>query len=287
MDKKDIPENESDKPEKVEKSDLKQNTTQNPEIKKVENNTNNQEMEVHVKHNSHKESSIKLFLYEFFIIFLAVSLSFIVENIRERYIEHHKEMQYVKSLINDIQLDTAQLTSSINFNRKQLCGIDTLLREMDNPGSKKVVNYLYYYSFNYINGLKVFAPTDRTISQLKNAGGLRLIQSQTASNSIINYDSKAQLIVSFDNKCFDLLFALIKQQQDLLNFKVRKTKDLNNVLANSNLKLLTGDSKRIDVYYNGVNYFGDVRRHYNEALIELKRQATQLLVTLKKEYKLE
>ena len=50
------------------------------QIKKEEN------MEVHhVKHQENHRYSIKIFLYEFLIIFLAVTISFFVENIQQSY----------------------------------------------------------------------------------------------------------------------------------------------------------------------------------------------------------
>lgn len=264
---------------KVSESEIKNTRIDNKKIDK--------HMEVHVKPHNDQKHSLKVFLYEFFIIFLAVSLSFIVENIREEYIDHHKEVQYVKSLVNDIKLDTTQLSSIIKYNQKQFKGIDTLLRIMENPNNKDIVKNIYIYSFEYLNSLNVFAHTDRTITQLKNAGGLRLIQSKAASDSIVTYDALVQDIEQNGDICLKCFYDISKQQKELLYYKVSRSKELQYLLANSKLELLDSNPKKIDYYFNETLYFGFMIEGYTKKLIKLKIHATQLLETLKVEYDLE
>ena len=65
-------------------------------------------MEVH--HHSHTaRNKWAHYLWEFFMLFLAVSLGFLVENQREHYVEHQREKQFIKSLINDVEADTARM----------------------------------------------------------------------------------------------------------------------------------------------------------------------------------
>jgi len=291
MDKTEKSKNQDVPPDKKDKSDLTQSSgkvsNSNKESTSTDNNKNDKDMEVHVKHQNHQGSSIKIFLYEFFIIFLAVSVSFFVENIRDRYIEHHKEMQYIKSLINDVKLDTTSLTSLIKANREQVKGIDTLLKEMENPNSKRIVNYLYHYSFKYLFNLQCFDHTDRTITQLKNAGGLRLIDSKASSDSIISYYSSVQNIEINGDICIKVLLDMIKQEKELLDFKVVRINNYNNLLINPNLKLLNSDPKKIDLFYNECVCDQGSIGGYLALLVKLKSQATQLLVTLNKEYNLK
>ena len=57
-------------------------------------------MEVH--HHSHTErKKWTHYLWEFLMLFLAVTLGFLVENQREQLVEHQREKQFIQSLFND------------------------------------------------------------------------------------------------------------------------------------------------------------------------------------------
>lgn len=270
---------------------------QNPEIKtttditkdnkSIDNNLNDNEMEVHVKHNDHQKHTLKLFLYEFFIIFLAVSVSFFVENIRERYIEHHKEMQYIRSLANDIKIDTLDLSKIILSNKEQVRGIDSLLKKIEHPeSSKKTVNYIYYYSL-YLNSFNNFVHTDRTMAQLKNAGGLRLIQNKAVSDSIVNYDGMVKDAELMGDLCLKFFYDLSGKQREMLDLKVLRSIGFKNMLNSTNLKLLNNDEKSINIYYNNALYYCYLLANYKEKLVVVKKHAILLLETLNKEYDIE
>src|ERR1700757_2827643 len=69
-------------------------------------------MEVH--HQGHiAKKNFKEHLFEFFMLFLAVTLGFFVENIREHLIENSREKDYVHSIGEDLQQDIYQLDSVI------------------------------------------------------------------------------------------------------------------------------------------------------------------------------
>lgn len=288
MDNKDDSKNQSDKPEKIEKSDLKHNTTKKPEVKKIENNSNNPEMEVHVKPQENKEFKFKPFLYEFFIIFLAVSLSFVVENIRENYIDHHKEVQYIQSLANDVKMDTLELSQVIIANKNQVKEISRFLEKLENPdSSKKTTNYIYYYSVVNLGTLENFTHVDRTISQLKNAGGLRLIQNKAVSDSIVNYDALVNDAEVMGDICLKFFYDLLGQQRELLNFKMIRSNNYKDLLVDPNLRLLKTDQYSIDLYYNNALSFASLLSGYKNKLINLEKHADNLLKTLETEYSIE
>ncbi len=51
-------------------------------------------MEVHHHPHVHHSKKWKNYLYEFLMLFLAVTAGFFVENLRENYIEHHRAKQF-------------------------------------------------------------------------------------------------------------------------------------------------------------------------------------------------
>ena len=67
-----------------------------------------QNMEVH--HHPHVEKkNFKEYFLEFVMIFLAVTLGFIAENVREDMTEHQRAKTFAVSMIQDIKADTMQL----------------------------------------------------------------------------------------------------------------------------------------------------------------------------------
>jgi len=59
-------------------------------------------MEVHHHPNVEKKNFKEYFL-EFLMIFLAVTMGFFAENIREYHSERRQEREYVQSMINDLK----------------------------------------------------------------------------------------------------------------------------------------------------------------------------------------
>jgi hypothetical protein len=83
-------------------------------------------MEVH--HHPHTErKKWHHYFWEFFMLFLAVTLGFIVENQREHFLEHRRERQYIRSMIQDLKTDTASFRRIIEANTHAYNRIDTLI----------------------------------------------------------------------------------------------------------------------------------------------------------------
>ncbi len=255
---------------------------------KEDKKENDSSMEVHIKPQKNEEHKFKAFLYEFFIIFLAVSVSFFVENIRERYIEHHQETQYLQSLVNDVKIDTLEMSKMTKINSDQISGINDFLKKLENPDSSaKTINYIYYYSIVNLSTLQSFTHVDRTITQLKNAGGLRLIRNKSVSDSIVSYDALVHDVEVNGDICLKFFYDILSQQRLLLDFKMIKTNNFKDLLSNPALKLLKSDKYSIDVYYNNSLSFASLLHGYKNKLINLKKHADNLLKTLKTEYDLE
>ena len=65
-------------------------------------------MEVHHHpHNAKTEKHFKHYLFEFLMLFLAISAGFLVENLREHYVEHKREKVFINSYVEDLKQDTA------------------------------------------------------------------------------------------------------------------------------------------------------------------------------------
>jgi hypothetical protein len=143
-------------------------------------------MEVHHPHHAPHRKKWMEYLFEFFMLFLAVTLGFFVENQREHYIEHRREEKFIRSLVRDLEMDTASLQASILFTGKVAGYFDSLVYLME-KGNARETNELYFYA-RHLNRTSHFAYHDGTIMQLKNAGNLRLIRNENVKDSILVYD---------------------------------------------------------------------------------------------------
>ena len=75
--------------------------------------TGNMEVQKHPHHVTHKKKVGK-YLLEFFMLFLAVFLRFVAENIRETSAEHEREKQYAQELYTEFYSDSIVFTNKIH-----------------------------------------------------------------------------------------------------------------------------------------------------------------------------
>ena len=144
-------------------------------------------MEVH-NHTHNERKKFTHYLWEFLMLFLAVFCGFLAENLREHKIEKDREKQFMQTMAEDLNSDTAQLSRLILYRKSRIRELDTLFdliasNEYLNDGRK-----VYELYENPYWDIVRFFPSDRTMQQLKNGGNLRLIRNKDVSNALINYD---------------------------------------------------------------------------------------------------
>jgi hypothetical protein len=144
-------------------------------------------MEVHHPHHLTHKKKWSEYLVEFLMLFLAVFLGFLAENLREETVEHHREKEYIHSLVEDLKSDTLQSSEILVKLNNRMIGFDSVIASLASPGITGNSNNAYrLWSKNM--GFADFISNDRTIQQLKNSGGLRLIRNKVVSDGIMKYD---------------------------------------------------------------------------------------------------
>jgi len=151
------------------------------------------EVHKHPHHPTHKKNWSE-YLLEFFMIFLAVFLGFLAENQRERLVERRRERDYISTLLNDLQLDTAWINTVNKSANTRLQNIDSAILFLSGSQKNEIPVNIYQNLRQSIEQV-IFIPYNGTISQLKNAGGLRLITNRKAVDLIEDYD---RLMVRLD-----------------------------------------------------------------------------------------
>ncbi len=115
-----------------------QNTNYKPET---------EDMEVHHHtHAAHGKKNWKSYFWEFLMLFLAVTLGFIVENQREHYIEHKRAKDYAMSLMEEVAGDTIALSQSVSYYKTKTESIDTLIGLLAGNVKQIPGGTLYYYA---------------------------------------------------------------------------------------------------------------------------------------------
>src|SRR5579871_4660422 len=101
-------------------------------------------MEVHHHPDlHHRPKKWKKYLLEFLMIFLAVTLGFFAENIRESLVEQNKEKQFILSMIEDLKSDTIIFRQNIDNWYGNTIQIDTLVALLTNADIKNKSGRIY------------------------------------------------------------------------------------------------------------------------------------------------
>ncbi|HET6722709.1 MAG TPA: hypothetical protein VFH07_08165, partial [Chitinophagaceae bacterium] len=174
-------------------------------------------MEVH--HHSHTaKKKWTHYFWEFFMLFLAVTLGFFVENQREHYIENKREKQYVQSFYEDLTADEYDLQNNIQYLRAQAQDADSLQILLKNATTTQPANHIYMYLREITrSSLTLFYPNDRTIVQLRNAGGMRLIKNKAVSDSMVGYYRTIEIIQFLSENALTNKNSLREKYMPLLN----------------------------------------------------------------------
>ena len=158
-------------------------------------------MEVH--HHSHHPKKWKEYITEFLMLFLAVTLGFFAENLREHYIEKEREEKFIQIVHEDLLNDIRSLDNIDSLYNIRILKEDSLINILSNIDVNKT-NDLYYLA--RINSVRNFFHHSKNgFQQLKNAGGLRLISDIDIIKKIQSYENSVDEIDELQRLTEDLL----------------------------------------------------------------------------------
>jgi hypothetical protein len=229
----------------------------------------------------------KDYFFDFFMLFLAVTLGFFVNNLSENLSERQREKQYMTSLINDLKIDTVQIQEIHSSIKSQIAGIDSLMKILENRDQPGFINNLYFYSFKYLNSAVFFTSSDRTISQLKSAGGLRLVQKNEESDKIVQYYSSSDNVKYNTDYCLKEYNRIIDSEMEIFDFAILRGHKTESLRYLKDLKLLIDDPLRINHFYNQILMYMSALMNYNVLLTDLKKEADSLLIFTRESYNID
>ena len=249
-------------------------------------------MEVHHHSGlSHKKKNFREYFFEFLMIFLAVVLGFLAENLRERISDHKKEREYIESLVQDLKSDTALAVKTIYAVNSQMYGMDTLemLLTPDINKNDSAV-YISYRQQEYLHNENTMNFSNRTITQLFSSGNMRLLRKQSVSDQITDYysaikavDAQKEYYIDYFHKCLEIYQAIYEFNA----YHSRINAEGNFVIPEfvyGKIHIATTDEKELKKYKSTIEFTKQIIDSYRTDIVRLKKQAALLIGFLKKEY---
>ena len=275
---------EKEQPDKSsEPEEIREQTSEQSAEQKQPETAQIKDMEVHHHtHPGHHKKKWTDYFWEFLMLFLAVFCGFLAEYQLEHKIERDRGKQFIISFYEDLKYDTSYLTIVMNSYTKKTEQLKVLSLCYDsiltNENCKSCLTALYKYS----QGFNELRSADRTIQQLKNAGGLRLLKSADA-DSIIAYDNlvrgyKIDETTTFQETQTDLRSI----SAELFNYAV--VKDGN--FSEGDL-LITSDKILLNKYFNTLNRYAQYSIFYFNKLERIKSKATNIMIYFNQKYHIE
>ena len=200
----------------------------------------------------------KQYFLEFIMLFLAISLGFFADNYREKRSDKTKEREYILSMIEDAEEDRINIKEVLSRNTQRSKYLDTLANLCFNYSTtNNQKDKLYQYFPIVLFHPHFIAPTELTMQQLKNAGGMRMIKNKNAIDEIIRYDSKIKKLENqqvyyenYHNNSINIGTKIFTLQNLLSNLSSNERADVPNEFkfVNDDKQLLTEFANTVSMY---------------------------------------
>ena len=179
-------------------------------------------MDVHHHSHAHGKRTWKSYFWEFTMLFLAVFCGFLAEYSLEHKIEKERGRQFIESFYEDLKTDTARISIYTNYDDQKLRGLDSLgaCYEAITRNTNDASCLLEIIKNSSIN--RPFMRTDRTLKQLANAGGFRLLKKEDA-DSILAYDVTFNNFQDFQSTVFQAIQDNVRNSfNSIINYKANE-----------------------------------------------------------------
>lgn len=255
-------------------------------------------MEVH--HHSHtSRKKWTHYFWEFLMLFLAVSLGFYAENIREGMIHKKQVRTDMESLLSDLHNDVILFDSVIQRNNYAATMGDSLIGMLRNDISN--TPEIYFAARAVTANIGYCYTNSKSFDQMKSSGILRFVHPHSLLDSVGTYY---------------VAFEWLREQTDMLKMKLDAIHKGNSVLfdsytflrmmnnSNAYLRttgggisvvshpegrppLLSDNARDINNVSLNYHYYSATARFYIRIINLLRTKALRLIEAIKSEYKFE
>jgi hypothetical protein len=195
----------------------------------------------------------------------------------------------MRSLVQDLGTDVREIDANLEFGSVIAEKLDSLVYVLNEKDPDKNA-YDIYRLGSKTGGIVEVSFNDRTASQLKNAGTMRLIRNADLSDSIQNYWKLVKVDESIAQKMFDIQAKSTDLTVQMISNKYSERKDPSNPSAVSikkDAKLINSDARLIVQLSNRTRGRFTILNFYLAKIRETKEMALRLIVLIKKEYHLK
>ena len=252
-------------------------------------------MEVH-KHPHHVTHKKKWgeYLLEFLMLFLAVFLGFVAENFREHQVEKRRGKEYIHSFYEDLRYDITRMEGIIDTETVKIGALTKMQACYDSIKQKWTSTSCLIPLLKYSRANNNFQVTNRTLNQLANAGGFRLLKSRDG-DSIVSYQNDVNDVRDYESTLYQQAQNNVRNtSMEVLEFSAN-TELYSNITVdpaafNSSVSkpLILSDNKELlNKYFNELlQYLRAISRH-RLMLIALKNHAQRIAEYFNHSYHLE
>ena len=242
-------------------------------------------MEIHPHLHKAPGKKWSHYLFEFFMLFLAVFSGFLAENWREHVIEHQREKQYAKQLLADLRKDSAffKRRAAIVDSTFEKSWIRELFAQQQHPADLEIIQAFLKVFWSFDVSL-----TNTTFNQMKASGSLRYVRnSQLISELQKYYDVMSERVITqsvasttFFNDYMLPWYVRHIRSQDLDAF--------GDTILRSNTVIIDRTRKTDQEVLNITDTYRFFILSVNERMYQpAALQANTLITMIKKEYHLE
>ena len=246
-------------------------------------------MEVHA-HTHTERKKWTHYLWEFLMLFLAVFCGFLAEYQLEHKIEKDRELQYIKSLYEDLKENDKMFNEKLIKQKNRIEMMDSMINMFNYPDRIYGNEGLLYYFARVSPRLQTLTVNNRTFEQLKNSGNFRLIRKIETSNLVMEYYEKLPMIRLIEELYFgefDHYKSLASRIFDPAVFTSMEMKDGEIARTDQNPPLQSYDPglmKQLSVFAVYMNGSG---RGIIQQVMELKQKGEIMMDYLQREYHLK
>ena len=238
------------------------------------------------------------YLWEFLMLFLAVTLGVFVENKREHYIEAQRVKEFARTLAFDISRDTGNMTYILNRIHLQVRNTDSLAAYLKSHPLHEIRN-IDLFALTILDRYPAYRWSRSTLEQIKNSGSLRyfgdsMVRSISAYDALSqhmdedhrNDEEMANRAAASKDKIIDISYSNELVQSLYLHFdSTIKTANYQEFAANDKTPLLTTDNITLKIFLNEkLNIRRNLYIRANDELRSLINQGRRLIEILKNKY---
>jgi hypothetical protein len=250
-------------------------------------------MEVHAHSHTERKKWTHYF-WEFLMLFLAVFCGFLAEYQLEHKIEKDRIKKYMKDMIADLHADTAFINFSLGYASETVQKLDSFVQNLYSDAAFSNTKILYKEYYDYFR-LLTPALNDQTITQLRSAGNLRLINSEEITNKLSEYwngfnalkkvaervEQRYDVSAQLASRIFNRKYFYTYGSQDSLN----NYPESGAMSKLAPMLLMTNDKNDLIAFANIVDRIKlSIAGPYREHLSAQHQLALALIALIKKEY---